>query len=124
MAIVRHGGYLSAPGADARQFVRDNAILFGLTSRDVEGLVVVQEYVTRHNGARHVAFQQMDGSRVVHGSLLRLTLDSAGRVLTAGGALFPGPLPPASQDSAQNEPRPWPRAIAGSGWCARPERSW
>jgi Fungalysin metallopeptidase (M36)/PKD domain len=90
VAIVRHGGYLSAPGADARQFVRDNAVLFGLTSRDVEGLVVVQEYVTRHNGARHVAFQQTDSQRVVHGSLLRLTLDSAGRVLTAGGALFPG----------------------------------
>ena len=70
--------------------MRDNAILFGLPSRDVEGLVVVQEYVTRHNGAQHVAFQQTDSQRVVHGSLLRLTLDSAGRVLTAGGALFPG----------------------------------
>ena len=89
-AIVRHGGYLSAPRADARQFVRDNAALFGLTSRDVDGLVAVQEYVTRHNGARHVAFQQMDGPRVVHGSLLKVTLDHAGRVLTAGGAPFPG----------------------------------
>ena len=89
-AIVRHGGYLSAPGTDARRFVHDNAILFGLTPRDVEGLVAVQEYVTRHNGMRHVAFQQTDGPRRVHGSLLRLTLDSAGRVLTAGGALFPG----------------------------------
>ena len=89
VSLVRHGGYLSPPGADVRQFIRDNAVLFGFTSSDVGGLVAVQDYVTRHNGARHVAFQQTDGQRVVHGSLFKVTLDSAGRVLTAGGALFP-----------------------------------
>ena len=88
--VMRPGGYLSAAGTDPRDFLRSNAGLLGLTGQDVDRLVEVQQYVTVHNRARHLAFQQRDGSRVVHGSLIKVTLDRQGRVVIVGGTYFPG----------------------------------
>ena len=86
--VIRHGAYLSGPGTDARGFLRSNAELLGLTQQDIDHLALVQDYRTGHNGARHVAFQQIDEGRVVHGSLIKVTLDGGGRIAIMGGTFF------------------------------------
>jgi len=86
--VIRHGAYLSGPGTDPRGFLRSNAELLGLTQQEIDHLVTVQDYRTDHNGARHVAFQQMDRGRVVHGSLIKVTLDDGGRIAIMGGTFF------------------------------------
>jgi fungalysin metallopeptidase (M36)/PKD domain-containing protein len=87
--VVRYGGYLSGPGTDARDYLRSNAALLGLTDQEIDQLVPVLDYRSGHNGTRHVAFQQTDGDRVVHGSLIKVTLDRLGRVTIMGGTSFP-----------------------------------
>ena len=71
--VIRYGAYLSGPGTDPRGFLRSNADLMGLTQQEIDHLVTVQDYRTG-NGVRHVAFQQTDRGRVVHGSLIKVTL--------------------------------------------------
>ena len=85
--VIRYGAYLSGPDTDPRGFLRSNADLMGLTQQEIDQLVTVQDYRTG-NGVRHVAFQQTDRGRVVHGSLIKVTLDRGGRVAIMGGAFF------------------------------------
>ena len=88
-SVIRYGGYLSGPHADVREYLRAHAGLLGLDARDVDDLVPVQDYTTRHNGSRQVFLRQLDHGRTVYGSLLKVTLDRDGRVVAVGGAYFP-----------------------------------
>lgn len=87
--LINRGGYLSAPGATARSFLRSQAAVLGLSAADLRNLAITQQW-TGATGARHVAFQQFDGERLVHGSVIKITLDASGRVVVLGGTYFPG----------------------------------
>jgi hypothetical protein len=88
--VTRYGGFLSGPDTNPREFLRSHAALLGLTNPEIDRLAPVVDYRTAHNGARHVVFQQTDGGRIVHGSLIKITLDRLGRVTIMGGTYFPG----------------------------------
>ena len=88
-SVIRYGGYLSGPHADVREYLRAHAGLLGLDAPHLDNLVPVQDYTTRHNGSRQVFLRQLDRGRTVYGSLLKVTLDRDGRVVTVGGAYFP-----------------------------------
>ncbi len=88
--LIRHGGYLTGPNADARDFLRSLAPLMRLSLEEAGRFVLTYEYTTRHNGARHLEFQQFHSSHPVYGSLVKMTLDRQGRIVFVGGSLFPG----------------------------------
>jgi hypothetical protein len=88
--IIRYGGYLTGPNADAAAFLRSNAGLLGLSAEEIRNLTPVDEYPTAHNGATHLFLQQTDRGRSVYGSLIKVTLDSEGRIVIMGGSYFAG----------------------------------
>ena len=95
VSMIRYGRFLTrpsdaAPKIVARAFVQRYAPLFGLTPGEVAGLDVTKAYKTKHNGATHVSFGQLDQGRDVFGSTLGLVIDRRGRVAIAGGAPYPG----------------------------------
>jgi Fungalysin metallopeptidase (M36)/Fungalysin/Thermolysin Propeptide Motif len=89
-SLIRYGGYLSGPNTDVRAYLRLHSRLLRLDARRLDDLVSVQDYTTKQTGARHVFLRQLDHGRKVYGSLLKLTLDREGRVVTVSGAYFPG----------------------------------
>lgn len=90
--LIRYGGYLTRPSkadpeATARRFLAEHAELYRV---DPASLVVAKRYRTRHNGATHVFFSQVDAGRAVYGSRLGFTIDRRGRIVIAAGTLVPG----------------------------------
>lgn len=88
--VIRHGGYLSAASTDPSDFLELHARLLRLSSQDLANLEVAGDYVTRHNGSRHLTYRQLDQGRRVYGSQIKVSLDRAGRVVMLGGTYFPG----------------------------------
>jgi Zn-dependent metalloprotease len=89
------GPYLTEPSnaaaeAIALAFVEENQDLFGLTSGQVEQLVVKSSYGTAQNGAQHVTLsQEIDGHQVEFTGLTFL-IDREGRIISVGGPLARG----------------------------------
>ena len=91
--LMRDRGALTRPSGGrplsiGREFLRTHASLFGVTPTEVAGLVG-EGYLTRHNGASQLTFEQRDGSRRVFDSGLKVTVDRHGRVVIVSGTLFP-----------------------------------
>jgi len=84
----------SASGDNRREialdFLRENSDLFKLSSEEIHTLRVVKNYVTKHNGVTHLAFQQQYGGIEVFQSDLRVNISSDGRIISVNGQYFPG----------------------------------
>ena len=124
--ILRRGGALTAPSADApeaiaRAFLRRHADLYRFTAGDLAGLELVKAYRTRHNGAWHVYLRQTDAGREVHGSVLGFTIDRRGRIVSVGTAAFPGASGRASGTPALDAAAAVRAAAARVGARARAE---
>ncbi len=62
-----------------------------LTSADLESLYLAKQYRTEHNGVTHLIFRQrFDGADVLNAEWV-VNIDRDGRVLNAGGNLYPAP---------------------------------
>ena len=85
-------------GDIAREFTERSAIQSGLTAADLNGLFVERQYTDEHNGVTHIVYRQQFGGLEVYNGAWAVNLDSAGRVLNAGGELFGLPTfaPPSS----------------------------
>jgi hypothetical protein len=88
-------GYLTAasnasPESIAKGFLRAHRALFRLSVDEIQGLAVVKEYRTAHNGVTQLTLQQTDQGRLVYGALETFTIDAHGRIVIMGGPLAPG----------------------------------
>ena len=80
-----------APSAIALRFIESVAPSLGLTTGDLQGLVLAREYRTEHNGITHLLYrQQFEGVDVV-GAAYAVNIDRDGRVVNAGGDLMRRP---------------------------------
>jgi len=91
--MMRDRGFLTeassaAPETIARQFLADRAVEMKLDKAELASLRLAKEYKTRHNGATHLVFDQVDGGRQIYGSALTVTLDKQGRIVLVGGDYF------------------------------------
>ncbi|WP_409291855.1 M36 family metallopeptidase [Peribacillus sp. SCS-37] len=91
--IVKDGGYLSSPsegdaGTIARQWLKKNAALYGLTSAEMDDLKVTRNYKMPGTGLQPVTFQQTyNGLESVYGGRVIVAVNKEGRVLTVTGNL-------------------------------------
>ncbi len=92
-SMANEGGFLTGPSnatpvTIARRFLLGPALTMGFGDAAVADLELTKQYTTKHNGARHLIFHQVDGDRTVYGSAITVTLDRRGRVVLAGGDYF------------------------------------
>lgn len=79
------------PEAAANGFLRTHAAARGLDAAALQGVRVLRQYRTGHNGVTHFVYrQQFRGLDVING-LFTVNVDRDGRILNAGGSLFPAP---------------------------------
>ena len=70
--------------SDAIAFVQSNADALGLTTDDVRGMIVTDDYRSRHNGVRHVYLQQASGGIGVRNALLNyIQVDSRQKIIAS-----------------------------------------
>jgi hypothetical protein len=81
------------PEEIARQHLRGVAKDLSLTDADLQGVYVAKQYRTDHNGVTHIVFRQRFGGGDVMNAEWVVNLDRDGRVLNAGGNLYPAPKP-------------------------------
>ena len=75
----------------ANRYLRGLAQELSLSRADLDSLFVAKKYRTAHNGVTHILFKQrFDGAEVFNAEWV-VNLDRDGRVLNAGGSLFPAP---------------------------------
>ena len=102
LELLRSPGTLSGPKrgqsgeAIVRGFVRDNKDLYGLSSRQIDGLNFLGESVSRRSGLRMVRAEQMLNGYPIFQSETRFLLDREGRVLRSVGAMIPKASAPAA----------------------------
>ncbi|HXF05790.1 MAG TPA: M36 family metallopeptidase [Blastocatellia bacterium] len=98
MGGVRHlfslTTFLSRPSSEppasiARRFLSENADLFGLDTEAIDRLRLVRNYLTEHNGVRHLAFQQVKDGIEVFQSDLRVHLMPDGQIISVSGHYDP-----------------------------------
>ncbi|WP_409252935.1 M36 family metallopeptidase [Bacillus sp. SCS-153A] len=93
--IVKDGGYLSGPSnmnaeATARDWLKVNSALFGLTEAEVDTLQVIRNYKMPGTGLQPVTFQQtFDGLESVYGGRVIVAVNKDGKILSVTGNLSP-----------------------------------
>lgn len=90
------------PEQIARQHLLSLAQELFLNRQDLEGIYLAKQYRSSHNGVTHLVFRQRFGGVDVWNAEWVTNLDRYGRVLDAGGTLYPAPqagfhLPPHSR---------------------------
>jgi hypothetical protein len=93
--FINYGGFVTGPSDEpaemiARDFLKQNADLMGLSEADLASLQLSKQYETEHDGAQRLFFTQSDGDREVYGAVITFTLDDEGRIALVGGPYFPG----------------------------------
>ncbi len=123
-AAPRHifsGGPLTAassapPAAVADDYLRSLAPLYGLSQADLAGVYVAKQYRTAHNGVTHLVYRQRYQDVEVLNAEWTVNIDRDGRVINAGGSLYPAPaagLRPAAFQSAL-------RAVRSAAFAVQP----
>src|SRR5688572_17497319 len=93
----------SRPAAEvALQFVREAAPLHNLSAQDVDSIYLVKQYRTAHNGVTHFVFRQQFGGVDVRYSDFVVNIDASGRIINAGGNLYPAPAAETAAPSARS----------------------
>ena len=80
-----------APSEIANDFLRGRAAELGLSGVDLGSAYIARQYTDAHNGVTHILYRQQFQGVDVYNSALVVNIDSDGRVLNAGGELFPAP---------------------------------
>src|SRR5215831_18326023 len=94
-SVIDYGGYLTGPSAAspeevARGYLAAHTDVFQLTSDDLANWFVDSAATTPANGVTQLVLVQRDAGRQVFGSSLLFSIDGQGRLLTMGGAYYPG----------------------------------
>ena len=94
--FLRNHGTLTEPttenaGDVGNRFLRNAAAFYGVPESDLSSLYLVREFRTDHNGVTHLRYRQRYDGIDVAESDFTINLDSDGRILNAGGAMFARP---------------------------------
>ncbi|MFC0273701.1 M36 family metallopeptidase [Metabacillus herbersteinensis] len=87
-SIVKDKGYLTKPTTGdaetiARQWLKNNAEVFGLTSNDIDSLQVIRNYKLPGTGLQPVTFQQsFDGIQTIFGGRVIVAVNKTGQILS------------------------------------------
>lgn len=86
--------FLSRPSSEppwsiARRFLAENADLFGVDAETIARLRLVRNYVTGHNGVRHLGFQQIKEGIEVFQSDIRVNVMPDGQIISVSGHYDP-----------------------------------
>ncbi len=73
----------------ARAYLDENSERWGLTAADLESLVVVDQYVSRHTGVTHLYLWQTHAELEVFGAIFNISVAPDGSVVHAGNRLIP-----------------------------------
>src|SRR5579872_5797951 len=79
------------PEQIAREHLRSIAPDLSLSESDLASVYVAKQYRTEHNGVTHLIFRQRFAGVEVQNAEWVVNLDRDGRVLNAGGNLYPAP---------------------------------
>ena len=96
LRTLRGGAHLTEPRSGAavdiaRQWVRENATAFGLTTAQVDGLALVRDHVLPGTGTHTINFVQTAGGvAAARGGRLGVAVTKDGRVLSYAGDPTPG----------------------------------
>ena len=87
-------GYLTGansgtPRAIALKYLRDNKATLGLSSSDIVGVVVTDEYTSFHNGVTHLYLRQRYHGLEVHGANININIAADGSVINLGNSFVP-----------------------------------
>lgn len=80
-----------APVDVVARFVHAQAALFEIDALEIPAAKVTRDYVTRHNGVRHLTFQQQHAGLDLAGCELRANLTSDGRLINVSSSMLPRP---------------------------------
>lgn len=90
-SIVKDKGYLTEPSTGdaetiARQWLKSNVDIFGLTSKDIDALQVIRDYKMPGTGLQPVTFQQsFDGIESIFGGRVIVSVNKNGQILSVTG---------------------------------------
>jgi len=79
------------PEQAARAFVASYPGLFGDLTEELDAATLYGNYVTDHNGVRHLAWQQRIDGLNLHGCEVRASITSDGRVIGIASSMAPEP---------------------------------
>ncbi|WP_349409849.1 M36 family metallopeptidase [Pseudalkalibacillus sp. SCS-8] len=89
--IVKEKGYLTEASnlnaeTVARNWLKDNAALFGLSASEIDSLKVIRDYAMKDTGLHPVTFQQtFDGIESVYGGRIIVAVNKEGKILSVTG---------------------------------------
>jgi hypothetical protein len=92
--------YLSGPASGspltiAVNYLKQNASVYGIESRDLDHYIVTNQYQDDYNGVTHIYLQQTYNGLPIADALASINVSPTGRVLTAGINFVSGlPTPP------------------------------
>ena len=73
----------------ARAYLKENSARWGLTAADLDSLVVVDQYVSGHNGITHLYLHQTHAGLEVFNAIFNISIAADGSVVHAGNRLIP-----------------------------------
>ncbi len=87
-------GFLTGPNDGepidiALTYLQDHASEFGLTSSDVDGLIVTDQYISSHNGVTHIYLRQSVNNIEVYGANSAVHISKNGEVIGIIGEFIP-----------------------------------
>lgn len=72
-------------------FIDDHAALFEIDPLEIPLAHIRRDFITRHNGVRHLTYQQRIRGRDLFGAILRTNLTSDGRLINVSSTMLPRP---------------------------------
>ena len=86
--LLRSNGALTESSARPPREIGDQ---FTAAQMDAPGIYLANEYKTDHNGVTHLVYRQRFQGLDIHNVEWRVNIDRDGRVINAGGNLYPAP---------------------------------
>ncbi len=80
-----------APADVVRAFVAEHPGLLGVRPQEIDAARRVRDYVTRHNGVRHLTFRQQIGGIDVYGADLTANVTRQGELINVSSRMMPRP---------------------------------
>ena len=95
--------------APVRNFIAENAAIFGHGAEAIEGTRITREDVTAHSGMRTIVWQQELGGVPIYNTILKANLTKRGELVTLGSHFMSDPaaaaqLPPAERAALIAQP--------------------
>ena len=103
----------SVPATDVvRGFVAAHPGLFGIRAEEIDAARMSRDYQTRHNGVRHLAFQQQIAGIDLFGAEVRANVTRNGELINVSSTMLPRPHPDFAASAATMTARQAIRAAA------------